>query len=196
MNMRNRLSLIALAFAAVPALAADSFVISPTSIEIRHHRHPHSIQVFTTSADGYSLDLRSQATFTSANPKIAIVDASGWVQPVANGSTTITVNAAGQSKSIPVKVTLPTNEPPTSFRHEVMPVLTKAGCNAGACHGYSLGKNGFKLSLRGQDPDPDFVMIARDMAGRRVSRQTPSASLLVAKGRGDVPHEGGVDLPH
>jgi hypothetical protein len=192
--MRSAFSIL---LVSLPAVAADPtpagpWAVSPTSIEIRHQRHPHSIQVLASSADGYSVDLRSQTTLTSADPKIATVDAAGWVQPVANGSTQVTVTVAGQSKSIPVKVTLPASEPLMSFRHEVMPVLTKAGCNAGACHGYSLGKNGFKLSLRGQDPDPDFIAIAREMAGRRVSRQTPSASLVIAKGRGDVPHEGGM----
>ncbi len=56
---------------------------------------------------------------------------------------------------------MPPTEPPTSFRHEVMPVLSRAGCNAGACHGYSLGKNGFKLSLRGSDPELDFPAITQ-----------------------------------
>lgn len=195
--MTSRFHSIAIGLIAIPALAADpvpagEWSVTPTAIEIRHQRHPHSIQVLGSSADGYTVDLYAQAAFVSSDSKVATVDANGWVQPIANGSTQITVTAAGRSKSISVKVALPSTEPPTSFRHEVMPVLTKSGCNAGACHGYSLGKNGFKLSLRGQDPDPDFIAIARDMAGRRVSRQTPSASLLVAKGRGDVPHEGGM----
>jgi hypothetical protein len=72
-----------------------------------------------------------------------------------------------------------------------MPVLSKAGCNMGACHGYSLGKNGFKLSLRGADPDQDFQAITRDIYQRRLDLSSPEKSLLVAKPRGDVPHEGG-----
>src|SRR5262249_51444301 len=79
-----------------------------------------------------------------------------------------------------------------SFRHEVMAVLSKAGCNSGGCHGYSLGKNGFKLSLRGSDPDLDFRAIARDALGRRVNCRSPEASLLLLKPLGEVPHEGGV----
>src|SRR6266536_1660433 len=75
--------------------------------------------------------------------------------------------------------------------HEVQPVLARAGCNAGACHGYSLGKNGFKLSLRGESPEADYPAIVREFAGRRVNFTQPAASLLVAKARGDVPHEGG-----
>lgn len=81
--------------------------------------------------------------------------------------------------------------PSGSFRHEVMAVLTRAGCNQGGCHGYSLGKNGFKLSLRGEDPDADYQALTRDGAGRRITPLTPAASLLLLKARGDVPHEGG-----
>ncbi len=120
--------------AAAETLASPSgaIIVSPASLDLRHHRQPHALQVLGTTADGYSLDLRSQAKFTSADPKIATVDEHGWVRPVATGATTLTVAVAGQTKTVPVKVQLPAQEPPTSFRHEVMPVLARAGCNAGA----------------------------------------------------------------
>ena len=51
-----------------------------------------------------------------------------------------------------------------SFRNDVMAVLSKAGCNAGACHGNKNGKGGFKLSLRGQDPDLDYDALTRDVS--------------------------------
>jgi hypothetical protein len=178
------------AFLAAPAFAADPVTVSPTVIEIKHHRHPHAIQVLSATPDGFSVDLRDTAKFTVADPRIAAVEA-GWVKPLATGQTTVTVAVNGQVFTIPVKVTLPAAEPPISFRQEMMPVLTRAGCNMGACHGYSLGKNGFKLSLRGADPAPDYLAIVRDSAGRRVSFQTPETSLLVTKARGESAHEGG-----
>ncbi len=183
-------SLVALL--AAPAFAAEpaSVTVSPIAIEIKHHRQPHAIQVLGTTADGYSVDLRDPAKFTVADPKVATVE-NGWVKPIATGETTVTVAAGGQTFNIPVKVTLPATEPPISFRHEMMPMLTRAGCNAGACHGYSLGKNGFKLSLRGADPAPDWAAIVRDSAGRRISFQNPASSLLVTKPRGESAHEGG-----
>jgi hypothetical protein len=178
-------------------LAQDSplpafIAVQPAAIELRHHRQPHALQVLGTSADGYSLDLRGQAKFTSADPKIAAVDEHGWVRPITNGQTQVTVTVGTQTKTVAVKVQLPPSEPPLSFRHEVMPVLSRAGCNSGGCHGYSLGKNGFKLSLRGADPDPDYFAITKDSMSRRVNVQQPEASLLVAKPVGDAPHEGGV----
>jgi hypothetical protein len=172
--------------------AVVSVLVHPTAVELRHHRQPCALQVLGQTGDGYSVDLRSQARFTSSQPQIAQVDEQGWVHPLASGTAQVSVVVFGQTKTVSVKVDLPALAPPTSFRHEVMPVLTKAGCNLGACHGYSLGKNGFKLSLRGQDPDQDYPSIVREFASRRVNFLVPSASLLLVKARGDVPHEGGV----
>jgi hypothetical protein len=169
-----------------------SIAVQPVAIDIKHQRQPVALQVLGASADGYSLDLRAQAKFAVADPKVAAVDADGWVRPVGNGQTQVTVSVAGQTKTVAVKVQLPAEEPAYSFRHEVMPVLSKAGCNSGGCHGYSLGKNGFKLSLRGADPAPDYFAIAKDSFSRRVNYQNPEASLLLAKPLGDSPHEGGV----
>jgi hypothetical protein len=175
-----------------PVPVPASITVSPTALDLRHSRRPHALQILAMTADGYTLDLRPQARLTSADPRVAIIDAQGWVRPVGNGQTQVTVAVAGQSRSVAVKVQLPAAEPPYSFRHEVMPVLSRAGCNMGACHGYSLGKNGFKLSLRGSDPEPDFFAITRDSFGRRIAATSPGDSLLLAKPRGDAPHEGGV----
>jgi hypothetical protein len=78
-----------------------------------------------------------------------------------------------------------------SFGREVMAVLSKAGCNQGTCHGNQQGKNGFKLSLRGEDPEADFLAVTRDQLGRRVDRQNPKQSLLLEKAIGTLPHGGG-----
>lgn len=193
--MLRRIVPLALLFAASPIFAqepvASSISVQPASIELKHRRQPHAIQVLGATADGFSLDLRSSAKFASADPKVASVDAEGWVRPVANGQTQVSVTVAGVTKNVGVKVQLPATEPPISFRHEVMPVLSRGACNGGGCHGYSLGKNGFKLSLRGADPDPDFFFITKDSQGRRVNYQTPESSLLLTKPLGDVAHEGG-----
>ncbi|MBC7967888.1 MAG: DUF1553 domain-containing protein [Fuerstia sp.] len=78
-----------------------------------------------------------------------------------------------------------------SFRNEIMAVLSKSGCNLGTCHGNQHGKGGLKLSLRGQDPDADFVTLTRQMAGRRANVLVPDDSLLLRKPAMLVPHEGG-----
>jgi hypothetical protein len=80
---------------------------------------------------------------------------------------------------------------PVRFDTEVMAVLSRAGCNAGACHGNLNGKNGFKLSLRGQDAAADYLALSRDMLGRRVNLEHPEESLLLLKATASIPHEGG-----
>jgi hypothetical protein len=82
-------------------------------------------------------------------------------------------------------------EESVSFHQEVMPVLSRAGCNQGTCHGNLNGKGGFKLSLRGQDPDLDYAVLTREQMGRRLNRLLPQESLLLQKATTRVPHEGG-----
>jgi hypothetical protein len=78
-----------------------------------------------------------------------------------------------------------------SFRNDVMAVLSRAGCNMGPCHGNLNGKGGFKLSLRGQDPEADFLTLTRDLLSRRIDRLRPENSLLLAKPTMTLAHEGG-----
>lgn len=81
-----------------------------------------------------------------------------------------------------------------SFRNEVQPVLTRAGCNSGGCHGAAAGKNGFKLSLRGYDDEGDYRAITRHAIGRRILPEDPANSLFLLKPTGVVPHKGGVRI--
>jgi len=78
-----------------------------------------------------------------------------------------------------------------SFEREVLPVLTRAGCNAGACHGNLNGKGGFKLSLKAEDANADFTSLTRDMHARRTDPIRPDESLILKKATAQVPHEGG-----
>ncbi|MHA3769931.1 DUF1549 and DUF1553 domain-containing protein [Verrucomicrobiota bacterium sgz303538] len=78
-----------------------------------------------------------------------------------------------------------------TFRHDVMAVVSKAGCNLGSCHGNATGKGGLKLSLRGQDPDLDWTVLVREQGGRRANLIDPERSLLLLKATAQVAHEGG-----
>ncbi len=78
-----------------------------------------------------------------------------------------------------------------SFDHDVMAVLSKAGCNAGTCHGNLHGKGGLFLSLRGQDPAADWRALVQSEAGRRINRIAPERSLVLLKATAQVPHGGG-----
>ena len=76
------------------------------------------------------------------------------------------------------------------FRNDIIPVFTKHGCNAGACHGAAIGRGGFKLSLYGGNPAADYDAIVRQVGGRRVNLSRPNASLIVLKPAGHVEHGG------
>jgi hypothetical protein len=80
---------------------------------------------------------------------------------------------------------------PVSFKNDVQAVLTRGGCNAGACHGNLNGKGGLKLSLKGEDADADLAALTRGMFGRRTDPHRPADSLVLQKATGQVPHEGG-----
>ncbi len=82
-------------------------------------------------------------------------------------------------------------ETAVSFVNEVVPILTKQGCNGGACHGKAVGQNGFKLSLFGFEPDEDYEHLVLEQRGRRVVPSAPEESLLLTKGAAVVPHGGG-----
>ena len=78
-----------------------------------------------------------------------------------------------------------------SFQRHVIPILTKAGCNTGGCHGALAGKGGFRLSLSAYDTTADFLNITRDALGRRIETGDPLHSLLLTKPTAAMPHKGG-----
>src|SRR5215475_13828065 len=81
-----------------------------------------------------------------------------------------------------------------SFRNHIIPILTRAGCNSGACHGALAGKGGLKLSLRGYDPTADHFVLTRQALGRRVDKQEPARSLMLLKPTLALSHGGGQKL--
>jgi hypothetical protein len=139
----------------------------------------------------YQQDWTHQAHWFSSNPQIAVVDAKGLVTPVGNGEAVITGTANGQSATAKIRVVNSKSPFTWSFKNHVIPVMTKMGCNQGACHGALAGKNGFKLTLRGYDPDVDYDTLTRSSVGRRVSLVQPNASLILLKPTATIPHGGG-----
>src|SRR6185369_8735808 len=144
-----------------------------------------------TNPDGVTRDVTEQATYTSADPKIAIIE-KGIVTPAGDGKTELRVAFEGKTNALSVTVSNASVHPPIEFKRDVMPIFTKAGCNAGACHGTSRGKDGFHLSLYGFDPDGDYQRLTREQIGRRINLALPEESLIVQKGLGAVQHTGGV----
>ena len=129
--------------------------------------------------------------WSSSDPKVVEV-VGGTVRPTGNGTATVTVGHNKLSATARITVRDFERRHAWDFRTHVQSVLSKAGCNSGACHGALAGKNGFKLSLHGYDPLRDVRTITRQNRGRRVIPNDPGRSLLLTKPTGTVPHKGGV----
>lgn len=150
-------------------------------------------QTFIVTAvrpDGVTQDVTDAAEKEIADPAVASIEGNRVI-PVGDGRTALTVRHAGQEVQIPVSVQNVAAKPPVSFTLDVMPVLSRAGCNTGGCHGAARGKDGFRLSLFGYDPAGDHFRITRELPFRRVNLAVPEESLLVQKAVGAVPHTGG-----
>ena len=157
---------------------------------------PHAAQRLLVVADDGGVVVRDrtpQAQFTSANPAVVVVDG-GVLHPAGDGETTITATVDGQRATATVKVVRSKEPINWSFRNHVIPMMTKVGCNSGACHGALAGKGGQKLSLRGYDPEADYFVLTRQALGRRVNLIEPSKSLVLRKPTLAVPHGGGQKL--
>ena len=100
---------------------------------------------------------------------MATVSDRGQVVPRGNGTATIVARRGASRQATVVKVEGMEQPAPVSFRHDVIPAFSQAGCNTGACHGTPTGKGGFRLSLRGYLPDQDYVTLSREAGGRRIN---------------------------
>ncbi len=174
---------------AVPLLA-QKIVVLPPSVQLTGPEARQQMVAEASVAD-HQEDWTRTAEWSSSDPKIATVDEHGLVRPVGDGEAKITARAKGITSTVAVRVKDSHAPFAWNFRNHVIPVMTKMGCNQGACHGALAGKNGFKLTLRGYDPEADYDTLTRSSVGRRVSLTDPPASLIVAKPSFAIPHGGG-----
>lgn len=184
--------------AAEPALppmgAPASLEVFPAHIAFTGPRDEQRLVVLGNWADGTKRDLSRSAAFATAQVQTATVDATGIVRPIGNGATTVTVSYQGTTARVPVTVQNATADQSVNFTTEVVPILTRFGCNSGGCHGAALGRGGFRLSLFGFDPDFDYDQIVRSNEGRRVVVSDAERSILLAKPALVMEHGGGEKL--
>ena len=164
--------------------------VQPKSIHLTTAFDAAQILVTARLENGDALDVTRMAKMIPAK---AIVESSpfGLLHPKEDGETVLQIQLAGQTTFVPVKVTGQHEKFDADFYHDVNPVLSRLGCNAGTCHGANMGKNGFKLSLRGVDAVFDVRALVDDHAARRVNLAAPESSLMLLKATGEVPHAGG-----
>src|SRR5579871_278847 len=173
-----------------PQAPLRGLVIFPQHVRLDGPRDRQQLIVLGEYADGQRWDLTRQAIFTTQSPKVALVEA-GVVRPVSDGPTTVTVQAGGRTVAVPVEVERAKAEMPVEFAREIVPTLTKLGCNQGACHGSQHGKNGFRLSLLGFEPEADYTAIVKSAEARRITPFAPEESLILLKPSLSVAHGGG-----
>ena len=165
--------------------------------EILFHDSDARQQLVVTAQrnNGLPYDVTRQVQYLVSPAGIVSVDDRGYVVPIANGEAQITIKMNEAAPVvIPVKVTSFDVPRPVSFPNDVIPHLTRSGCNSGACHGTPAGKNNFRLSLLGFEPVGDYEHITVELRGRRVFPAAPEESLLLRKACGDVPHGGGARI--
>ena len=174
-----------------PGASEPGLIVEPAEVRLRGSDSLAQLVVTVRQADGSTADLSGSARYSSSDSKFAVVDRDGLVRPRGEGATSVKVEAGGKSSVIKVIVSEFSDSRPVHFTSEIVPILSKYGCNAGGCHGKATGQNGFRLSLLGFDPKMDYEALVREGRGRRVVPTAPAESLLLKKTTAKVPHGGG-----
>lgn len=190
----SRFRIPPLALLLVPLLTAAparaQVRVSPAAVRLEAPEASQQLLV-SQAAAGRSVDLTRGVQYRSLDPKVAVVGADGLVRPSGDGRTQVVVRRGRHELRVPVEVRGMRVRPPVSFENDIIPVLTKAQCNSGGCHGKAEGQNGFKLSVFGFDPQADYQALLLEGRGRRVSTARPEESLLLQKATAQLPHGGG-----
>jgi hypothetical protein len=167
-----------------------SLAVYPAEVNINTMRDRQSFIVQVAYPNGLTRDVTMEAKLTLTNGAPVKLEGN-TLHPVADGDSQLTVEFEGLTKSVPIKIVQATTDRPVSFKLDIMPIFMKTNCNTGSCHGAARGKDGFRLSLFGFDPDGDHFRISRELPGRRINLALPEESLMMTKSVGSVPHTGG-----
>jgi WD40 repeat protein len=164
--------------------------IQPAQIRFSSRNDYAQLLVTARLDSGDTADVTRMAKF-AIKPSLAEVSLRGILRPLTNGAAKLTISFSGKTAQVPLTIGGMDHPYRADFVRDVSPVLSHLGCNAGTCHGAKEGKNGFKLSLRGYDPETDVRSLTDDLASRRVNFASPDESLMLLKAVAEVPHEGG-----
>jgi hypothetical protein len=171
--------------------AVTRLEVHPETIEISSPRQSVQLIVSAALRGNEEADVTRDVTFSFADSNVASISETGRMTPGADGRTTLRVRIGKHSRDVPVTVSGQSENEPVSFAYHTLPVLAKAGCSGGACHGSPNGKAGFRLSLFGFEPAMDRQSLMRDLRSRRVNMVEPEQSLLLRKPTMEIPHAGG-----
>jgi len=177
------------------ASAQASVKVLPPAVSLRSPEASQQLLVSAPGSGDRSIDITRDVTYEIVDPDIITIDDRGLIEPLGEGQTEIVVRHGADAVRLPVEVRGIVRPPVISFQHEIIPILTKARCNSGGCHGKAEGQNGFKLSVFGFDPAADYDTIVKASRWRRISFASPEQSLFLQKASNTVPHGGGKKIP-
>ena len=170
-------------------LPASQLAILPSEISLDGPEARQQL-IAVRMSEGESLGEVSDVVYTSSNPTVVAVE-EGVLVARGNGVAQIVAKHSGKEVSVNVEVTGYDKSWEWSFSNHVLPVMSKAGCNSGGCHGALAGKGGFRLSLQAYSPADDYHTITREALGRRIELADPGRSLFLTKPTAAVKHKGG-----
>ena len=173
-----------------PLLAQQALDVFPAKFELNGSHEGR--QLLVSGVD--QRDLTRDSVYTVEPANVVRVSTQGYVRPIGKGTATIRIESAGQKRDVKVTVADLDDARPLHFANDIVPILTRHGCNSGGCHGRASGQNGFKLSLFGFDPAFDYDALVKEARGRRIFPGAPDSSLLLLKATGGVAHGGGKRL--
>lgn len=166
-----------------------------TRLRLRGHDARQQLLVNGKFSSGMLRDYTRRVTFQVSPTNVVKVNRAGVVTPLSNGTAILTAKSPeGLTATLFVDVGQFKLVQPVNFPNQIVPIFTKAGCNAGGCHGKSSGQNGFRLSLLGFEPTEDYEHLVKEARGRRLFPAAPERSLLVLKATATLPHGGGKRL--
>jgi hypothetical protein len=171
--------------------AVRGISVQPAEIVLYGDRAIQRVLVTGEHGSSVESDLTPLARFEIADAAVAAVNARGVVSPRGTGQTALRVQYGERERRVWVRVVGFGQKAPIDFRTEVVAALGRGGCNQGACHGSPQGKGGFRLSLRGFDPELDYLSLTREAFGRRTDVFAPSESLVLQKASLRTAHQGG-----
>ncbi len=191
MSTKNFLIALSAVLLAVTTAHSQTLTVYPSKLTLNNAHDVERLIAMIVRPDGVTVDVTNEAVLTFSAENIVSWGDDKRLHGTADGEVTVTVTHGDLSVDVPVTVSNAQQVPPTTFSNDVLPVLMRAGCNSGGCHGSAQGKNGFRLSLFGFDPDYDFISLTRESRSRRINAALPEESLMLTKPSGVVDHEGG-----
>jgi WD40 repeat protein len=174
-----------------------SLVFEPATVRLSADTPEMEFRVTARMQDEFEVDVTESARFSWTRPAPFVLAGPGRLRGLESGRGALTAHFGGRQVTVPVTLDDNLNAPPApasplSFVRDILPVLSRAGCNAGSCHAKPEGQNGFKLSVFSYDPKSDYAEIVNEARGRRIFPSAPEESLLLKKPLSRVPHEGGL----